>query len=127
MFVFTHGTRAPGHRGQQRSDRASLSAGSVAQRPTSSHPWSPTHPTSARCCSTKDGVAAGLTQGKTVVDMSPSRPSRPSSSPRRSTALGCDYLDAPVSGGEVGAKAASLTIMVGGPKPRSTASSRSSS
>jgi 2-hydroxy-3-oxopropionate reductase len=28
--------------------------------------------------------------------------------------LGCDYLDAPVSGGEVGAKAASLTIMVGG-------------
>jgi 2-hydroxy-3-oxopropionate reductase len=29
-------------------------------------------------------------------------------------ALGCDYLDAPVSGGEVGAKAASLTIMVGG-------------
>ena len=31
-------------------------------------------------------------------------------------ALGCDYLDAPVSGGEVGAKAASLTIMVGGPE-----------
>jgi 2-hydroxy-3-oxopropionate reductase len=31
-------------------------------------------------------------------------------------ALGCDYLDAPVSGGEVGAKAASLTIMVGGPQ-----------
>jgi len=30
-------------------------------------------------------------------------------------AMGCDYLDAPVSGGEVGAKAASLTIMVGGP------------
>jgi 2-hydroxy-3-oxopropionate reductase len=31
--------------------------------------------------------------------------------------LSCDYLDAPVSGGEVGAKAASLTIMVGGPQP----------
>jgi 2-hydroxy-3-oxopropionate reductase len=31
-------------------------------------------------------------------------------------ALGADYLDAPVSGGEVGAKAASLTIMVGGPE-----------
>ena len=30
--------------------------------------------------------------------------------------LGCDYLDAPVSGGEVGAKAGSLTIMVGGPE-----------
>ena len=33
---------------------------------------------------------------------------------RRINQLGCDYLDAPVSGGEVGAKAASLTIMVGG-------------
>jgi len=32
----------------------------------------------------------------------------------RVEALDCDYLDAPVSGGEVGAKAASLTIMVGG-------------
>ncbi len=31
-------------------------------------------------------------------------------------ARGADYLDAPVSGGEVGAKAASLTIMVGGPE-----------
>jgi 2-hydroxy-3-oxopropionate reductase len=29
-------------------------------------------------------------------------------------ALGADYIDAPVSGGEVGAKAASLTIMCGG-------------
>ncbi|MGO7373969.1 NAD(P)-binding domain-containing protein, partial [Rhizobium ruizarguesonis] len=33
---------------------------------------------------------------------------------KRIEAIGCDYLDAPVSGGEVGAKAASLTIMVGG-------------
>ena len=33
---------------------------------------------------------------------------------KKINALGCDYLDAPVSGGEVGAKAASLTIMVGG-------------
>lgn len=33
---------------------------------------------------------------------------------KRIEALGCDYLDAPVSGGEVGAKAATLTIMVGG-------------
>ena len=41
--------------------------------------------------------------------------------------LGCDYLDAPVSGGEVGAKAASLTIMVGGRKRRSSGPSRCSS
>ena len=31
-------------------------------------------------------------------------------------ALGCDYLDAPVSGGEVGAREATLSIMVGGPE-----------
>ena len=46
---------------------------------------------------------------------------------KRVNELGCDYLDAPVSGGEVGAKAATLTIMVGGPKRRSTRSSRCSS
>jgi 2-hydroxy-3-oxopropionate reductase len=41
-------------------------------------------------------------------------------------ALGCDYLDAPVSGGEVGAKAASLTIMVGGSQEAFERSSRCS-
>jgi len=41
--------------------------------------------------------------------------------------LGCDYLDAPVSGGEVGAKAASLTIMIGGTQAAFERSSRSSS
>ena len=46
---------------------------------------------------------------------------------KRINALGCDYLDAPVSGGEVGAKAATLTIMVGGPRQRSRRSSRCSS
>lgn len=35
---------------------------------------------------------------------------------RRINERGCDYLDAPVSGGEVGAKEASLTFMVGGPE-----------
>ena len=35
---------------------------------------------------------------------------------KKINALGCDYLDAPVSGGEVGAKQATLTIMVGGPE-----------
>jgi 2-hydroxy-3-oxopropionate reductase len=45
---------------------------------------------------------------------SASRPWRPKVFAAKINALGCDYLDAPVSGGEVGAKAASLTIMVGG-------------
>ncbi len=63
----------------------------------------------------KDGVAAGLSQGKTVVDMSSISPMDTKLFAQKINALGCDYLDAPVSGGEVGAKAASLTIMVGGP------------
>jgi 2-hydroxy-3-oxopropionate reductase len=59
------------------------------------------------------GVASGLTKGKTVVDMSSISPIATKDFAARIEALGCDYLDAPVSGGEVGAKAASLTIMVG--------------
>jgi 2-hydroxy-3-oxopropionate reductase len=60
------------------------------------------------------GVASGLTPGKTVVDMSSISPMATKDFAARVEVLGCDYLDAPVSGGEVGAKAASLTIMVGG-------------
>jgi len=60
------------------------------------------------------GVAQGLSAGKTVVDMSSISPMATKDFAARVNALGCDYLDAPVSGGEVGAKAASLTIMVGG-------------
>jgi len=62
----------------------------------------------------ENGVAHGLTRGKTVVDMSSISPLATKEFARKIAALGCDYLDAPVSGGEVGAKAASLTIMVGG-------------
>ena len=62
------------------------------------------------------GVAAGLSKGKTVVDMSSISPIETKVFAQKINALGCAYLDAPVSGGEVGAKAASLTIMVGGPE-----------
>jgi 2-hydroxy-3-oxopropionate reductase len=64
----------------------------------------------------KDGVASGLSKGKAVVDMSSISPMDTKMFAQKINALGCDYLDAPVSGGEVGAKAASLTIMVGGPE-----------
>ena len=64
----------------------------------------------------KNGVATGLSKGKTVVDMSSISPIETKAFAKQINALGCDYLDAPVSGGEVGAKAASLTIMVGGPQ-----------
>ena len=62
----------------------------------------------------ENGVAAGLSAGKTVIDHSSIDPIATRGFAERIQALGCDYLDAPVSGGEVGAKAASLTIMVGG-------------
>src|SRR3954454_3065528 len=62
------------------------------------------------------GVAEGLKPGKIVVDMSSIAPLETKKFAARINELGCDYLDAPVSGGDVGAKAASLTIMVGGPE-----------
>src|SRR3954466_8452465 len=61
-----------------------------------------------------DGVAAGLKPGKTIVDMSSISPIETKVFAAEIVQKGCDYVDAPVSGGEVGAKAASLTIMVGG-------------
>jgi 2-hydroxy-3-oxopropionate reductase len=60
------------------------------------------------------GVAEGLAKGKLIIDMSSISPIETKEFAKKINALGCDYLDAPVSGGEVGAKAASLTIMVGG-------------
>ena len=64
-----------------------------------------------------NGVASTLGKGKTVVDMSSISPIATKGFAKRINDLGSDYLDAPVSGGEVGAKAASLTIMIGGPQP----------
>lgn len=63
----------------------------------------------------ENGVSSGLTRGKLVIDMSSISPLVTRDYAARVNINGCDYLDAPVSGGEVGAKAASLTIMVGGP------------
>src|SRR3712207_3525777 len=60
------------------------------------------------------GVAEGLSPGKLVIDMSSISPTATKAYAQKVNALGCDYLDAPVSGGEVGAKQATLTIMVGG-------------
>jgi 2-hydroxy-3-oxopropionate reductase len=61
-----------------------------------------------------NGVAEGLSAGKVVVDMSSISPVETKAFAERVRALGCEYVDAPVSGGQVGARAASLTIMVGG-------------
>nr|WP_315242458.1 2-hydroxy-3-oxopropionate reductase [uncultured Albidiferax sp.] len=71
----------------------------------------------------ENGIAAGLAASsvmedghsrKIVVDMSSISPMATKAFALKINALGADYIDAPVSGGEVGAKAASLTIMCGG-------------
>jgi len=62
-----------------------------------------------------NGVAAGLRAGTLVIDMSSISPIETKVFASKINGLGCDYIDAPVSGGEVGAKQATLTIMVGGP------------
>ena len=63
------------------------------------------------------GVAAGLSPAggtrKVVVDMSSISPIATKAFAKKINEAGADYVDAPVSGGEVGAKAASLTIMCG--------------
>lgn len=64
------------------------------------------------------GVAEGIKKSgkknKLVIDMSSISPMATKEFAKKVNAIGAEYLDAPVSGGEVGAKAASLTIMVGG-------------
>ena len=61
-------------------------------------------------------VAQGLSPGKLVIDMSSISPTATTDFANRINDLGCDYLDAPVSGGSVGAVNGALTIMVGGPQ-----------
>lgn len=60
------------------------------------------------------GVALGLKEGTTVIDMSTISPAETVRFSSRIAEMGCDMLDAPVSGGEKGAEAGSLGIMVGG-------------
>jgi 2-hydroxy-3-oxopropionate reductase len=62
------------------------------------------------------GIEPALKPGTLVIDMSSISPTATKTFAQRINARGCDYLDAPVSGGEVGAKNAALTIMVGGPQ-----------
>ncbi|MFL5257698.1 MAG: 2-hydroxy-3-oxopropionate reductase [Rhodopila sp.] len=63
----------------------------------------------------ENGAAEGLRKGSLVIDMSSISPIETREYAKKVNAKGCDYLDAPVSGGEVGAKQATLTIMIGGP------------
>jgi len=64
----------------------------------------------------KNGVIEGAASGTLVIDMSSISPIATAEFATKFGEIGVGYLDAPVSGGEVGAKAATLTVMVGGPK-----------
>ncbi|MEY3271536.1 MAG: hypothetical protein RLZZ341_437 [Pseudomonadota bacterium] len=94
--------------------RSAASAKAVAEHSEIVFLMLPDTPDVERVLFGDEGVAAGLKPGTLVVDMSSISPMATKDFAARIRALGGDYLDAPVSGGEVGAKAASLTIMVGG-------------
>ena len=114
LFVYTRG--APGPDVIAAGAVRCASAKEVAEKADIVFTMVPDTPDVAKVLFGDDGVAAGLSKGKTVVDMSSISPIETKEFAQRINALGCDYLDAPVSGGEVGAKAGTLTIMVGGPE-----------
>jgi 2-hydroxy-3-oxopropionate reductase len=90
------------------------SAAEVARQAEVIFTMVPDTPDVAKVLFGESGIATALSKGKTVVDMSSISPIETKDFAERIEAAGADWLDAPVSGGEVGAKAASLTIMVGG-------------
>jgi 2-hydroxy-3-oxopropionate reductase len=94
--------------------KACASAKEVAQKADIIITMVPDTPDVERALFGQNGVAEGLSRGKTVIDMSSISPIETKKFSKKINALGCEYVDAPVSGGEVGAKNAALTIMVGG-------------
>jgi 2-hydroxy-3-oxopropionate reductase len=94
--------------------KACASAKEVAQKADIIITMVPDTPDVERALFGQNGVAEGLSRGKTVIDMSSISPIETKQFAKRINALGCEYVDAPVSGGEVGARNAALTIMVGG-------------
>jgi len=94
--------------------KACASAKEVAQKSEIVITMVPDTPDVEKVLFGKDGVAEGLSAGKIVVDMSSISPIETKAFAERIKKSGADYVDAPVSGGEVGAKNAALTIMAGG-------------
>ncbi|MFZ9179842.1 MAG: 2-hydroxy-3-oxopropionate reductase [Limnohabitans sp.] len=94
--------------------KACANAAEVAQQADIIFTMVPDTPDVEKVLFGDNGVAKTVSKGKVVVDMSSIDPMATKEFAKKINALGADYLDAPVSGGEVGAKAASLTIMVGG-------------
>jgi 2-hydroxy-3-oxopropionate reductase len=114
LFVFTRG-KMPESISSSRATQC-LNARGVAERADIIITMVPDTPDVEAVLFSENGIAAGLKPGKTVIDMSSISPIATKAFAQKINVLGCDYLDAPVSGGEVGAKNASLSIMVGGPE-----------
>ena len=112
LFVFTLG-KMPQEIAESSATKC-LDAKGVAQRADIIITMVPDTPDVAEALFGESGVAKGLTPGKVVVDMSSISPVETKQFAQKIEALGCDYLDAPVSGGDVGARNAALSIMVGG-------------
>ena len=112
LFVYTLG-KMPQEIAEGRATKC-LDAKGVALRADIIITMVPDTPDVAEALFGESGVAKGLTAGKIVVDMSSISPVETKQFAQKIEALGCDYLDAPVSGGDVGAKNAALSIMVGG-------------
>jgi len=112
LFVFTLGKMPEAIATSQATQ--CLNARGVAERADIIITMVPDTPDVQAVLFSEDGVAAGLSKGKIVVDMSSISPIATKKFAKQINDLGCQYLDAPVSGGEVGAKAATLSIMVGG-------------
>ena len=112
VFTYTHG--APPAALVDAGARTCASGAEVARNADIVITMVPDTPHVAAALFDANGIAEGLTPGKIVVDMSSISPVETKKFAERVNALGCDYLDAPVSGGEVGARQATLSIMVGG-------------
>jgi len=112
--VFLHRVKDPSQHLVDKGGKALDSARAVAQAADIIILMLPDTPDVDAVLFGGNGVADGLSTGKLVIDMSSISPVATKDFARRIEALGCDYLDAPVSGGEVGAQNAALTIMVGG-------------
>ena len=114
LFVFTRGKMPEAIANSKATPCAS--SREVAQKADLIFMMVPDTPDVEDALFAESGVAAGLSAGKTVVDMSSVSPIATKVFAQKINALGCDYLDAPVSGGQVGARNATLSIMVGGPE-----------
>jgi 2-hydroxy-3-oxopropionate reductase len=112
LYVYTLG-KMPASIAESRATQCTSARG-VAERADIIFVMVPDTPDVERALFAENGVAAGLAKGKVVVDMSSISPIATKDFAQRIAERGCDYLDAPVSGGEVGAKNATLSIMVGG-------------